>query len=118
MFVIGLSFIVALFIHGSIPAAEIEMLGEYAWKMGLSAFLLGIIAAFYGMKKPLMSTLQVTIGFAAAVLAKALYDVLVTDPTSHNLWPIEVLIVAGIAFSAAFVGTMIVKAYRSKQQNT
>lgn len=41
----------------------------------------------------------------AAVMARVLYDT-VSDPTSHNLWPLEIILAAGPGVLAALVGAL------------
>jgi hypothetical protein len=42
----------------------------------------------------------------AAVMARVLFDVM-RDPTSHNLWPFEVVIAAFVGGAAAFAGALL-----------
>lgn len=42
----------------------------------------------------------------AAVLARVIVEV-VGDPTSHNLWPIELVIAAGLGYAVAAVGCVV-----------
>ncbi len=52
------------------------------------------------------TTLVVSASVPAAVMARVVYDV-VSDSTSHNLWPIELVLAAGPGFIAAFAGASI-----------
>jgi hypothetical protein len=40
-----------------------------------------------------------------AILARVAYET-AADPTSHNLWPFEMVIAAGVGFSASFGGSL------------
>ncbi|HTH28453.1 MAG TPA: hypothetical protein VL918_08300 [Sphingobium sp.] len=51
------------------------------------------------------TTLVVGASVPAAVFARVVYDTL-SDPTSHNLWPFEIVLAAGPGFAAAFAGAI------------
>jgi hypothetical protein len=48
----------------------------------------------------------VGLAFPACVMARVEVETL-SDPTSHNLWPFEVLIAAGVGFSASLAGSVL-----------
>jgi hypothetical protein len=41
-----------------------------------------------------------------AVMARVIYDTS-ADPTSHNLWPFEIVIAIGLGFVASLVGAVV-----------
>lgn len=49
------------------------------------------------------ATLIVGAAVPAAVLARVMYDT-AADPTSHNLWPFEIVLSAGPGFVVAWLG--------------
>jgi hypothetical protein len=71
--------------------------------VGITGMLAGAMAGslMRGILKP---TLCVAGGFAVACMARVVVDV-IRDPTSHNLWPLEVAIVliAGTIFGVTGV---------------
>lgn len=83
--------------------------------VGLAAFLLAIGAATPLWKIPLVPAASVP----AAVFARVVADGL-RDPTSHNLWPLEVMIAAGMglfyALAGAVVGRLLVKTVRRRRR--
>lgn len=52
------------------------------------------------------ATLIVGAYVPAAVLARVIYDTL-RDPTSHNLWPFEIILVGGPGILAVLVGAAV-----------
>ena len=52
-----------------------------------------------------LSTLIVGSSVPAAVLARVMYEAFL-DPTSHNLWPFEIILSAGPGLIAALVGAL------------
>jgi ABC-type Na+ efflux pump permease subunit len=60
--------------------------------------------------------LTVTIGYVIALIVKIGFDLQV-DPTSHNLFPFEVLISGFVAFVAALLGAAIGMIYKRFRKN-
>src|SRR5262245_5493944 len=52
--------------------------------------------------------LAVPMGFALAVLARVMVETS-RDPTSHNLWPFEVVILGGIGLVAGLIGVTLAR---------
>jgi hypothetical protein len=65
----------------------------------------GAILAFRGVKFA-TATLVPGLAVPAAVLARVVVEV-TRDPTSHNLWPFEIVFAAGLGVAAAFVGALL-----------
>ncbi|GLH68818.1 hypothetical protein GETHPA_03510 [Geothrix rubra] len=79
--------------------------------LGTLAFL-GVAAWASGWTRLGLSKATVAAGAAVplAVMARVIVDTL-RDPTSHNLWPLEVVMMAvlgfGVAFAAALAGRLL-----------
>jgi hypothetical protein len=75
----------------------------YGW--GLVVIL--VLAAVLRFKASFVRTF-ITVGLAvpAMVLARVVAETS-RDPTSHNLWPFEIIIAAGVGFSAALAGALL-----------
>ena len=65
--------------------------------------LAGLLAGHLLRQRIWVPILAVTAGFGLAVLGRVAVET-TRDPTSHNLWPIEVIIAGGIGLAAAAVG--------------
>jgi hypothetical protein len=78
----------ALYGFGLVVVAAAALLAR--WRLGLSFF-----AAFSAALA----------GAPVAVILKVLIDV-IRDPTSHNLWPIEVVIAMGVGLVPAALGAL------------
>lgn len=68
--------------------------------------LAGLLAARLLRPARLAPILAVTGGFVIAVLGRVTVET-ARDPTSHNLWPFEVVIIGGIGLIAASLGVGI-----------
>lgn len=112
-------FIVATIIAAIIRfSATSEILEESAhnkiW-VGVS-FITGFAASFIWRKNFAIPALIVTAGFTFAVALRIFSDLVFTDPTSHNLFPIE-LIMWGLmslipAMAGAFLSNMILRLWK------
>ena len=51
------------------------------------------------------TTLVIGASVPAVVLARVFVEA-TADPTSHNLWPLEITIAMGVGFAAALIGTV------------
>ncbi len=65
--------------------------------------LAAVIASLLLPRRVLAPVGAVTFGFVLAVLARVVVEVTL-DPTSHNLWPFEVVIAGGVGLLAAVIG--------------
>lgn len=87
-----------------IPYREVSMPGNPApgtWL--LLGSLAGLLAGYLirpGLRKPILA---VATGFVLAVLGRISVETS-RDPTSHNLWPFEVVIVGGFGLAAGLLG--------------
>ena len=52
------------------------------------------------------SLLMIGAAVPCAVMVRVVYDGLI-DSTSHNLWPIEIFIAAGLGFGASPIGSVV-----------
>lgn len=71
--------------------------------------VLALLAAFFmwRTKQPVLKTTMVTVGgYMIAYCFKIVVDTAL-DPTSHNLLPFELVMVAMLAFIASFLGSLL-----------
>lgn len=68
----------------------------------------GFVAAFLIRPGFAAPWLAVPMGFALAVLARVAVETW-SDPTSHNLWPFEVVILGGIGLAAGLIGVTLAR---------
>lgn len=92
-----------------IPYREVSMPGNPAPGTWLFlGTLAGILAGYLlrpGLRWPVLA---VTAGFILAVMGRIEVETS-RDPTSHNLWPFEVVIVAGFGLAAGLLGVGIAR---------
>ena len=69
---------------------------------------IGFVAAFLIRPGFAAPWLAVPMGFALAVLARVAVETS-QDPTSHNLWPFEVVILGGIGLAGSLVGVSLAR---------
>lgn len=87
-----------------IPYREVSMPSNPSgtvWLLG--AGVSGLLAGFLlrpGLRVPVLS---VVAGFVLAVVGRVAVETS-SDPTSHNLWPFEVVIAGGIGLAGALLG--------------
>ncbi|MGH7381348.1 MAG: hypothetical protein ACREKR_03845 [Candidatus Methylomirabilales bacterium] len=76
--------------------------------MGPSLFVVGIAALLvraFGVARFVKTIMVAGAAVPAAVLARVIVDGL-KDPTSHNLWPLEVIIALVVGFVCALAGAI------------
>jgi uncharacterized membrane protein YfcA len=92
-----------------IPYREVSMPGNPAtavW-MFLGA-LAGLLAGHLLRHRMRVPVLAVTAGFVLAVLGRVVVET-ARDPSTHNLWPFEIVIAGGIGLAAAIVGVGVAR---------
>ena len=96
----------------TVPSADLESSGHSKMWLGIS-FLAGIAGGIIYRKNIFIAGFMTTAGFFAAVLLRIFYDLIFIDPTSHNLFPIELVIWSIMAFipavAGAFLGNMVLR---------
>jgi hypothetical protein len=81
------------------PSAKIWLLGAAA---------AGAIAAILLRPGVAIPTLSVAAGFVLAVLGRVFIET-GADPTSHNLWPFEVVIAGGVGLLGGLTGVVVTR---------
>lgn len=75
--------------------------------LGPGAFICTIISFALKRKSPGFTALLVSLGIMLGMLSKIFYD-MIKDPSSHNLFPFELLLGLVIVLPAAFMGSFLV----------
>jgi uncharacterized membrane protein YccC len=87
-----------------IPYREVSMPSNPSGTLWMSlAAAAGVVAAWLLRGRKPVAVFAVTGGFVLAVLARVAVET-AADPTSHNLWPFEVVIAGAIGFAGAVAG--------------
>ena len=88
-----------------IPYSQVSLPGSL---YGVGLVVVILVAAVLRTSGHSFKRAFTTAGMAmpAAVVARVVFDG-VRDPTSHNLWPFEVVIAAVVGFAAALAGALI-----------
>jgi hypothetical protein len=107
---LALAFFVVFLIVGlpywEIPYSKVALPNSlYGWYLVMVLLLppalrVGVRASF------MQSVSAVGVAVPATVLARVVIETL-QDPTSHNLWPFEIIIAAGVGFSVALAGAVL-----------
>ena len=71
------------------------------------AFLISIIAGFIWKKEPARNALAITFGVLLGMFSRILADI-IQDSSSHNLFPIELLIGSAFILPVTFLGSYLV----------
>jgi len=69
----------------------------------------GVLAGYLIRPNWLVPGLSVALGYVLAVYGRVHLET-AKDPTSHNLWPFEIVIAGGFGLFAGFVGVAIARA--------
>lgn len=85
-----------------------SLMGPGLIMVGLAAFLLYTS----GVTRWWKGTMTVAASVPAVVFIRVLVDCF-KDPTSHNLWPLEMIIALGVGLSSASVGGIVGIVFRS-----
>lgn len=75
--------------------------------LGPGAFICSVISFLLRKKSPGFIALLVSLGIMLGMLSKIFYDIF-RDPSSHNLFPFELLLGLVIVLPAAFLGSYLV----------
>jgi hypothetical protein len=104
--------IIAAIIRFSATSNILEESAHNKIWVGVS-FISGFAASFICRKNFAVPALIVTAGFAVAVVLRIVFDLVFIDPTSHNLFPIELIIWSLMSFipaiAGAFLSSMVLK---------
>lgn len=74
---------------------------------GLAAvFVVALMVRAFGLAKFWVAWLLIASAVPAAVMARIAFET-ASDPTSHNLWPVEIVIAAGVGLLAALGGALL-----------
>jgi len=98
--------IAACLVRFSVSITELESSGHSKMWLGVS-FLTGIVSGIFYRKNFFLPGLVVTAGFFIAVLFRIVYDLTSIDPTSHSLFPVELVIWSIMAFIPAVAGSFL-----------
>jgi len=96
----------ACIVRFSVSYAEIDDDAHSKMWLGVS-FLAGIAGEIICRKNFLFSGLMTTVGFIIAIVLRMVYDLIFVDPTSHSLFPIELVIWSIMAFIPALAGAFL-----------
>ena len=88
-----------------IPYSKVSLPGSLIYAMAIAC---GVAAAVRVVAATSFLQAFVAVGLAipAAVMARVQFDTF-RDPTSHNLWPFEIVFAAGIGFPASLIGAWL-----------
>jgi hypothetical protein len=113
--VLAVAFAVALLAIGvpywRIPYAKLA-LPDALISVGLVvAFGAAAAVRFFGAASLWHAILVIGLAAPCAVLLRIVVGV-IADPTSHNLWPFEVVLAAGVGFATSLCGALLGSALR------
>lgn len=107
---LAFAFICAFLIVGlpywQIPYAQVSLPNAvWGWPLVIVTALAALPRAVSGARF-WSAALVVGASVPAAVLARVVYDTS-SDPSSHNLWPFEIILAAGPGFLAGVIGALV-----------
>ena len=105
-----LSAVVSFFAVGipywKIPYNEVNLIDVLLTPVLIIVVISAMLVRIYTKLSFLRITSVVGLSVFAAIMARVLFEV-VKDPTSHNLWPFEVMIALIVGLTSAAAGTLI-----------
>lgn len=108
---LGVAFAVAFLAVGSIlwttPYKDISLPNSLINGMLVLIFVAAVIARVFGRAGVLMTIVVVGMAAPAANAVRVFVDT-TNDPTSHNLWPIELFMSGMVGCACAVAGTLAV----------
>jgi uncharacterized membrane protein YfcA len=94
-------------LHWTVPYGEVDYTSaRYLTTWVIIAVIAGFLGVILLRKSTKHSTILVTTGFLLAVMLRVIYDG-IQDPTSHNLFPFELLITMVIVLPPALIGAWV-----------
>lgn len=105
IFIIAVCLVTGI-LYWPVPYPEIDGSPSF-FKQAAVAFLGGTVAMTFLKRGFFFSSVAVTAGSVLAVVIRVIYDIVFYDPTSHNLWPIELFFSVLLIFPVAAVGAAI-----------
>ena len=107
---VSLAFLVAFFAMGieywQIPYAKAS-LPNSLYGVGLVlVFVVSAALRLFSAATFFQALGAVGLAVPAMVMARVMVETF-RDPTSHNLWPLEIIIAAGVGFGVAFAGAFV-----------
>jgi len=72
----------------------------------VAVFVVALMVRAFGLAKFWVAWMLIAATVPAAVMARIAFET-ASDPTSHNLWPFEVVIAAGVGLLAALGGALL-----------
>lgn len=98
--------------HWLMPYDKMEMASlKYLLYSVLTAAIAGGLGVYILKRKVMGSALWTTSGFVLAIVLRLIWDV-IQDPTSHNLFPVEVFIIILYSFPSSLLGARIAFNFR------
>jgi hypothetical protein len=108
LFVLLLGFLIGALGYWTADFSEERALYESVYYIKApGAFLAVLIAGVFRKNQPSWNALMVSFGVMLGMLSRILVDILL-DPTSHNLFPFELMIGLVIVLPVCFVGAYLI----------
>lgn len=92
--------------YWQIPYAKLALPTSIINAWLFAAFGAAAVVRFLAQVPFLRSSLVVGLAVPGAVFLRVIVGVL-SDPTSHNLWPIEVFLASAVGFAVSVCGTLL-----------
>jgi hypothetical protein len=92
--------------YWQVPYANLSLPNSLPGPGLIAVFVLAALLRLVSSSRLLMAILVAGAAVPAAVMARVVYDGL-ADPTSHNLWPLEIIIAGVIGFAVSLAGALL-----------
>lgn len=106
--IIAIGSLVGIIGYWTADFSEDRALYKMTFKIiGPGSFIGAVISAFYRKRKPYFNALMISLGVLLGMLSRILWDI-IQDPTSHSLFPFELLIGLVIVLPSSFLGAILI----------
>ena len=101
-----IAFVAVGFAHWQLPYDKVSLPNSLYGPGLVAVGLIALMLRAFGVGRFLTVWLLIAATVPAAVMARVVVDT-TRDPTSHNLWPLEILIALAVGLACSLVGAAL-----------
>ena len=116
--VIGVGFVIGALSVWFVAYDKQVIMGVSSYTLiGIGSFVASLCLSLFRNDHPKQLALRVYLGILLAAIARIAYDTTLVDPTSHNLFPFELIVYTIFSLPPALAGAYLVYLVRRKSRN-
>ena len=110
-----LAFLAVGSMHWTLPYSEVQLPNSLMRPALIGVLIAAVLARILGRTGFLITNLVIGASAPAAIAARVIADT-ATDPTSHNLWPFELLLGGMVSTACAVAGSLVAIPWVKKER--